>query len=81
MKTFDLKISSVDKEFFSGKVINLDIPAEDGRLGVLADHAPLGTILAPGEIRFTLEDGKEQKHDCVRGFFMVKDNLAEVLLG
>jgi F-type H+-transporting ATPase subunit epsilon len=49
-KKFRTEIVTPEKLVFSEEVESLVVPAERGYLGVLAGHAPLLTILQPGEI-------------------------------
>ena len=80
MKSFALEIRTPEKEIFLGRIIDLRVEAKDGKLGVLADHAPLAAMLAPGSIRCTLESGEEIDFQGESGFLIVKDNFASLLL-
>jgi F-type H+-transporting ATPase subunit epsilon len=79
VKTFTLEIRSLDRNYFSGQVTGLTAPAVDGGIGILADHAPLATILAPGKVSFEKSTGEEIKIDGGAGFLLVRDNVATVL--
>ncbi len=48
-------------------VDEVDIPGTEGWIGVLPNHAPLMTTLAPGMVR--IKDGNEEKRIFVRGGF------------
>jgi F-type H+-transporting ATPase subunit epsilon len=80
VKSFALEIRTPEREVFLGRVVDLTVEAEDGKLGVLPDHAPLATMLAPGFIRYQLETGEEIKFQGESGFLIVKDNFASLLL-
>ena len=45
-------------------------PGSEGQLGILANHAPLMTELAPGEVLATLADGRTVSHIIISGGFM-----------
>ncbi len=45
-------------------------PGSEGQLGILANHAPLMTELAPGEVLATLADGRTTAHIVISGGFM-----------
>ncbi|MCU0641778.1 MAG: hypothetical protein MUC35_06860 [Candidatus Margulisbacteria bacterium] len=80
MKDFALEIRSAEKALFLGRVISLDVPASDGRLGVLADHAPLAAELAPGALVYKDPEGTVARVEGEGGFLIVKQNSASVLL-
>jgi F-type H+-transporting ATPase subunit epsilon len=80
MSTFTLEIKSPEKSLFFGKVTSLTVKAVDGEIGILADHAPLVSRLAPGPIKYHLESGEEVSLDGGAGFLLVKANQANVLL-
>lgn len=79
--TFHLTILSSEKKVFEGDLTSLIIPGRMGYMGVLANHAPLMTSIAPGPI--TLRDAKG--HTTVidnmnDGFLEVLHNKATVLI-
>lgn len=51
----------------SAEVDQVDIPGAEGWLGILPNHAPLMTTLAPGMVRIVT--GSEEKRIFVRGGF------------
>jgi F-type H+-transporting ATPase subunit epsilon len=50
MATFRLDFVSQDRMIFTGDVAQIQAPGIEGQLGILPRHAPLMTILTPGEI-------------------------------
>jgi F-type H+-transporting ATPase subunit epsilon len=56
----------------------VSIPAVDGELGVMANHAPLMARLACGELRLHRE-GKTERYYVDGGFAQVADNVVSVL--
>lgn len=80
MKPFFLKILAPTKTVFSGKVMSLSATASDGDIGILADHAPLATILVKGPVRYKAENGSEGEVENKEGFLLVNKNSATVLL-
>jgi len=54
------------------------VPAWDGEVGFLRDHAPMMALLGDGIMRVTL-DGKEQHFHVAGGFVQVADNVVSVL--
>jgi F-type H+-transporting ATPase subunit epsilon len=80
MKPFKLNILMPEKELFGGQATFLAARAADGEIGVLADHAPLITILTPGPIRYQLTNGEEVGIDGGEGFMIIDKGTASILL-
>ena len=55
-RTYALEILTPERQFFSGQVQALTIPAPDGALTVLAGHAPLIVPLVVGVLRIKQDD-------------------------
>jgi F-type H+-transporting ATPase subunit epsilon len=64
--TIHVDIVSAEGELFSGAALEVFAPASQGDLGILPRHAPLLTLLKPGEVRVRTPDG-EQQHFFVGG--------------
>jgi len=47
---------------FSGDAERLVVPGAAGELGILANHAPLISLLEPGETRLTDADGTVRRY-------------------
>jgi F-type H+-transporting ATPase subunit epsilon len=80
-KLFKLEIHTQGGTLFNSDVSSLCVPAENGYLGVLANHAPLITLLTRGKVTF--KDGRNNAgviHSAGSGFMEVKDNKAVLLL-
>lgn len=58
---------SPERELMSAEVDQVDIPGTEGWMGVLPNHSPLMTALAPGMVK--IRDGGEEKRIFVRGGF------------
>lgn len=58
---------SPERQLMSQDVDEVDIPGAEGWIGVLPNHAPLMTTLAPGMVR--IKDGGNEKRIFVRGGF------------
>ena len=56
MKTFSLKVLASDRVFFAGRCKMTILPAQDGQLGVLANHGDMVVALQMGEMRIQKED-------------------------
>jgi F-type H+-transporting ATPase subunit epsilon len=67
MATFHFDLVSPERLLFSGEVEQVDVPGSEGDFGVLADHAPMVTIVRPG-ILTIFREGKEEKVVVLGGF-------------
>ncbi|MDD5528536.1 MAG: F0F1 ATP synthase subunit epsilon [bacterium] len=68
MATFKLEIVTVEKLSFSDNVNVLVAPGVNGQLGILPNHAPLMTILEPGEL--IIKKGSEETYWAITGGFL-----------
>lgn len=59
-ETIQVDIVSAEGQIFSGPARMVFAPASQGELGILPRHAPLLTLLKPGEVRVQQPDGAEQ---------------------
>jgi len=66
---------------FSGDAERLVVPGAAGELGILANHAPLISLLKPGETRLTDAEGTVRRYATDDGFVQVRKNHAVVLVG
>ncbi len=80
-KLFQLEILTPRHKVFSGQVASLVVPAAEGYLGVLANHAPIIAALQPGKIICRNEAGSTQVFQAAgSGFLEVDHNRATVLM-
>lgn len=77
--TTQLDIVSAEKEIFSGLVEMVVASAEFGEIGVIPGHAPLLTLLRPGEIRVTLPGGEQVLYYVSGGMLEVQPHQVTVL--
>jgi F-type H+-transporting ATPase subunit epsilon len=56
MDTFKLEILTPNGEIFSGQVVSVVLPGEEGEFGVLAGHASLTTLLEAGVVDVEKDD-------------------------
>lgn len=74
-----LDIVSAEKKIFSGIVEQVVASGEMGEIGIVPGHAPLFTILKPGEVRITLPEGKEEYYYVSGGMLEVQPYKVTVL--
>jgi F-type H+-transporting ATPase subunit epsilon len=77
-KKLSLKILTPESTLFEGAVEKVIVPASDGELGVLPQHAPLVTMLGLGELRATV-NGNVDRYALFEGFMRVSGDLVSVL--
>lgn len=63
-----LQIITAEREVFSGEVDTLVAPGIEGQLGILPNHAPLITVLQPGELM--VRAGGEESYLALSGGYM-----------
>lgn len=78
MPTIKLEIVTAERQVFSGDVTTIIAEGSEGQLTVLPKHAPLITMLAPGELVIR-KDGDEQYLVISGGFMEVMPDKVIVL--
>ena len=74
-----LEIITAERQVYSDEVDMVIVPGFDGQLGILPRHAPLMTMLKPGEL-MVRKNGEEDMYVAVSGGFMeVLGNRVSVL--
>jgi F-type H+-transporting ATPase subunit epsilon len=77
--TIHVDIVSAEGEIFSGAASMVFAPGSQGELGIAPRHAPLLTMLKPGEVRVQTPDGAEQHFFVGGGALEVQPNKITVL--
>ena len=77
--TIHVDIVSAEGEIFSGEAEMFFAPGADGDLGIAPRHAPLLTLLKPGEVRVRTPDGQEQQFFVGGGALEVQPAKVTVL--
>jgi F-type H+-transporting ATPase subunit epsilon len=77
--TTHLDIVSAEREIFSGPVEMVVATGELGELGLVPGHAPLLTVLKPGEIRVTQMGGQQEIYYVSGGILEVQPNCVSIL--
>lgn len=78
-KTFYLEVITPEKLKFKGDVNLLQAEGYDGQMGILANHAPMLSLLKIGEILIRVRN-KEVHMAAGEGFLRVSKNKATVLV-
>jgi F-type H+-transporting ATPase subunit epsilon len=77
---FQLDIVLPETPMPSRSIASIDVPAADGRLTVLANHQPLITVLIPGDVQITDENGSREHWIISSGALQVDNNVATLLV-
>src|SRR5438045_2396654 len=77
--TIQVDIVSAEGEIFSGPAAMVFAPASQGELGIAPRHAPLLTLLKPGEVRVQTPEGEQHFFFVGGGALEVQPNKVTVL--
>lgn len=77
-RTFNLTVISPERKLFEGPAKFAVLPAFDGEVGILRDHAPLMALLGEGTLRIETAEGT-RRFTVAGGFVQVLDNEVSVL--
>jgi F-type H+-transporting ATPase subunit epsilon len=77
--TIHVDIVSAEGQIFSGEASMVFAPASEGDIGVAPRHAPLLSLLKPGEVRVQTPDGQEQHFFVGGGAIEVQPTKVTVL--
>ncbi len=72
-------IVSAEGEIHSGDATMVYAPAKMGEIGIAPRHAPLLTMLKPGDVRVHDEEGKEHFYYVTGGIIEVQPHAVTVL--
>jgi len=78
--TFTLEVATPERLVIREDVTEAQIPAKDGMLGILPDHAALLSELGIGELAY-VKGGTRQTLVIADGWVEVRDNYVRVLAG
>ena len=77
--TIHVDIVSAEGQIFKGDAAMVFAPAAGGEIGIAPRHAPLLTLLKPGEVRVQVEGQDEQSFYVGGGALEVQPNHVTVL--
>lgn len=77
--TIHVDIVSAEGELFSGPAAAVFVAASQGDLGIYPRHAPLLTLLKPGEVRVQTPDGQEHHFFVGGGALEVQPTKVTIL--
>ena len=77
--TFDIEIATPERLLAREKAVRSQIPAKDGYIGVLPDHAPLVSELGIGALTYTTPEDHRYSIAICGGFLEINNNVVRVL--
>lgn len=77
--SFDVEIVTPEKEIYRGQVTEMVLPASDGLMGILPNHAPIVAALDIGQVTVKRVDGGQDRMMISDGFFEMANNHARIL--
>ncbi|OHA68094.1 MAG: hypothetical protein A3A27_00650 [Candidatus Wildermuthbacteria bacterium RIFCSPLOWO2_01_FULL_47_18] len=78
--TFQLSILAIDREIYKGQAQALTVPSQAGELQILADHAPLISLLKEGNLIVQKEGASHQTIPIAGGVLEVKEKEVVALV-
>jgi F-type H+-transporting ATPase subunit epsilon len=78
-KVFSLRVVSPVETVFEGEVTSVIVPTWDGKVGILAGHAPFMSLLGGGMLEAELPGGGTTSYFLHRGVVKVEDDRVTVL--
>ncbi len=73
-KTFQCSVVTPQRQELDGEMTYVNLPAHDGQLGVMANHAPMLVKLGSGPVRLDLAEGASRRYALDGGFAQMRDN-------
>ena len=68
METFTLKVIGFSRVFYEGEAVQVQLPIQDGSMGIMAHHEAAVIGIVPGTMRLQTPDGEWQSAVVDAGF-------------
>jgi F-type H+-transporting ATPase subunit epsilon len=78
-KTLQVEVVAADRLVWSGEATVLNARTAGGEIGILADHMPVLSLLAPGAVEVDTPDGETFTVAVDEGILSVANNRVSVL--
>lgn len=78
-RAFSLKIITPDRVFYEGEAIMVELRTTEGEIGVLKNHIPLTSVIAPGIIRIKESDTEVKTAALISGFVEILQDSVTIL--
>ena len=80
METFTLKVIGFSRVFYEGEAVQVQLPIQDGSMGIMAHHEAAVIGIVPGTMRLQTPDGEWQSAVVDAGFARVGENTVSVMV-
>jgi F-type H+-transporting ATPase subunit epsilon len=78
-KTLQVEVVAADRLVWSGEATVVNARTAGGEIGILADHMPVLSLLAPGAVEVDTPDGETSTFAVDEGILSVANNRVSVL--
>ena len=78
-RAFSLKIITPDRVFYVGEAIMVELRTTEGEIGVLKNHIPLTSVIAPGILRIRESDTEVKTAALISGFVEILQDSVTIL--
>lgn len=78
-RAFSLKIITPDRVFYEGEAIMVELRTTEGEIGVLKNHIPLTSVIAPGILRIKENDSEVKTAALISGFVEILQDSVTIL--
>ena len=76
-----VNLVAADHEVWSGEASLVVARTTIGEIGIMTGHEPVLGVLAAGEVRITLDDGKKIIANAQDGFLSVEGDVVTIVAG
>lgn len=80
MDSFALKVIGFSRVFYEGEALQVQVPLQDGLMGIMAHHENAVLGIVPGTLRLQQPDGEWQTAVVDAGFARISDNTVSILV-
>ncbi len=80
MKVFKLEIVSPESNIIFDKVVSILVNGLDGKIMILANHAPYIIYMLPGIIVIKIDSNQEQKITTSSGILEIANNYCNIII-
>ena len=76
-----VNLVAADHEVWSGEASLVVAKTTIGEIGIMTGHEPVLGVLAAGEVRITLDDGRKIVANAKDGFLSVESDVVTIVAG
>jgi F-type H+-transporting ATPase subunit epsilon len=80
MDSFHLVVISINRIFYDGPCLQLQVPASNGLLGIMAHHEHAVIGIVSGEMNMQHMDGSWKNAYCGNGYVKIGDNTVYLIV-